>query len=221
MLTLKDEKIKDLKIMIKLTNEKINKVFDGIQSHKSEKIACEKQQKERLERETRNLKETKEIYQKSKENQNKITENCLKIQEIKNKKTDEFDKNLKKNKEFGLKIEEKLNGKQKKIEELEILISQISKTKSTKSYADVFECLEINEEMMDFCIENNSKIDSIDELSSFVQIMRKSLSIDKKTAKKSVMMKHSLMKTSMAKREKKLGFEPQGICCGNNDCKLF
>ena len=221
MLNLKDETIKDLEITIKLTNEKLNKVFDEIKAHKSAKITCEKKRKEGLEGETRNLKETKEIYQKNSENQKKIRENCLKIQEIKNKKTDEFDKNLKKNKEFGLKNEEKLIEKQRKIEELEILLSQISKTKSTKSYADVFEFLEINEEMLNYCFENNSKNESMEDLSSFVQIMKKSLCMAKRSAKKSIMMKHSLMKATMAKREKKLGFVQNGLCCGNNDCKLF
>ena len=224
VLALKDETIKDLEITIKVTRDKLNKIFDDLQTQKSLNQITTKQQKEQLEASQKELNLFKDSCQKNRDSQKKVRENLVKIVEIKNKKTEEFDKSLKNNKDKALENEKKLIDKQMKVQDLETLISQISKTKNTRSYADIFEFLEINnEDVMNFCIENNSQAESLDDLSSFVHKMRKSLA--KASGKKSLMMKHSLLKGSMDKfkmkrREKKLGSQ-HGICCGNNDCSIF
>jgi len=223
MLTMKDETIKDLEITIKVTKEKLNKVFDEIKNQNNENVALEKKNQEKLEISKRKLNETKDICTKISETYKKNNENLSKQNEIKNLKTDEFDRNLKKNKDVISEIEKKMIAKQAKVEELENLINQIAKTKTTKSYADIFEFLEINDDMLSICIDNNSRSESLDELSGFMHKMRKSLA--KASEKKSMMYGHSLIKKSYdrlkMKREKRLGITQHGFCCGSNDCKVF
>jgi len=224
MLNLKDDNIKDLEITMKVTKDKLNKVFDEIQALKSRNLIEEKENIQKIKDQQKKLDEAKEVFLKVSESNNKSKENMIKNLEVKKKKSEHFDKQLKVKKELAADNERQMCLKQHKVEELENLINQIAKTKTTKSYGDIYEFLEIDDDMINFQIENNSKCESLDELSSFVVKMRKSLA---KSSKKSLMMKHSLLKGSMMdrkrikSREKKLGLAQNGICCGNSDCNIF
>lgn len=223
MLEMKEQTCKDLEITIKVTKDRLNKVFDEIQSQKTINITSEKENHSKLDSSKAILTQTKDLLLKSNENLKKVKENMLKVVEHKSKKTEEFDKYLKRNKDLAVEIEKKEFSKQTKIEELENLLNQISKTKTTKSYADIYEFLEVNDDLLSLHLDNNSKSESLDELSSFVHKMRKSLA--KKSVKKSLMMKHSLLKNpdkyKIKNRENKGTLNQAGLCCGGNDCKLF
>lgn len=216
---MKDETIKDLEVTIKVTRDKLNKVFDDVNRQKSDNLASDKENKEKIEAFKKKLNETKETCSRMYENYKKNSENLGKLTESKHFKSDEFDRHLKRNKDQTQEKEKKIATKQGKVEELENLLSQVTKTKTTKSYADIFEFLEINDDMLSLYMENHSNAsESLDELSSFVHKMRKSLA--KASAKKSLMIGHSLIKKSQRK-ERKSHIGQQGLCCGSNDCKIF
>lgn len=222
MLNLKEDSIKDLEVEIKVTKDKLNKVFDEIQFFNSKNLIEKKEEMQKRMDLQKKLNESKEIFLKVSETNKNTKENMIKILEEKDNKVEQLKKSWNLKKELSADNERKMFFMHNKVEELENLINHIAKTRKTKSYAEIYELLEI-EDMINFQIETSSKSEIIDDESpSFVNKIRKSLA---KSSKKSLMMMNSLLKGSIMDKKKsekkKYGFTPYGICCGSTLCSIF